>query len=257
MFYLIYKITLLKGSLAGHYYYGQHRTKNINDNYAGSGRIISNYYKKYGKIKDETYHKEIISFCESIDELNATEINIINTLYKDDPKCLNLKSGGGGLGISEETRNKLRLSHSGKHQSEETKEKISKNNGMKNKEVSSRVAEKHKGIHNIISDEQKHKISETLKMKYKSGEIKPTHNITYGFKGHKHSEESKKKISENIIKTMSNPDVRQKMSKSKIGNKNAQGHKVSEETKEKMKPWKGYHWKKDPETGKRIFYKDE
>lgn len=34
-FYYTYKITLLKGSLAGHYYYGQHRTSNLNDGYAG------------------------------------------------------------------------------------------------------------------------------------------------------------------------------------------------------------------------------
>lgn len=30
-FYYTYNITILKGSIAGHYYYGQHRTNNLND----------------------------------------------------------------------------------------------------------------------------------------------------------------------------------------------------------------------------------
>lgn len=61
-----YKITCLKGSLAGHYYFDQHRTNNINDGYIGSGRIIGDYYKKYGKIEHQTYIKEIIAFYNSI-----------------------------------------------------------------------------------------------------------------------------------------------------------------------------------------------
>ena len=60
-FFYIYKITLIKGSFAGHYYFGQHRTNNLNDGYAGSGRILLNYYEKYGKIEGVTYVKEIKS----------------------------------------------------------------------------------------------------------------------------------------------------------------------------------------------------
>ena len=256
MYYTIYKITLLKGSLTGHYYFGQHRTNNINDNYAGSGKIIRNYYDKYGKTKNVTYVKEILGLFNSLDELNDAEEKIIGTKYKDDPLCLNLKAGGNAIGISDETRNILSESHKGKHQSEESKLKISKNNGMKNKEVSKRVGEKHIGVSHPMSEESRKKQSETLKRKYASGEIKVNINH-FGNKGYKMNEEQKKKISEATKEAMNRPEVKEKISKAKIGNNNAKGHNVSEESKMKMKPWLGYHWKKDPETGKRIFYKDE
>lgn len=256
MYYTIYKVTLLKGSLAGHYYYGQHRTKNLNDNYAGSGRIIVDYFKKYGKIKNETFVKEILGFYNSLEELNYEEEKIVGTKYKDDPLCLNLKAGGNAIGISEETKKLLIESHKGKHQSEETRLKISKNNGMKNKEVSKKVGEKHIGVSHIIKEDSRKKISETLKRKYASGEIKV--NVHHkGNGGYKMTEEAKRKISEATKEAMKRPDVKAKLSKAKIGNQNAKGHSVSEESKMKMKPWLGYHWKKDPETGKRIFYKDE
>lgn len=95
-----------------------------------------------------------------------------------------------------------------------------------------------------------------MKRKYASGEIKV--NINHcGNKGYKMTEEQKKKISEATKEAMNRPEVKEKISKAKIGNNNAKGHNVSEESKMKMKPWLGYHWKKDTETGKRIFYKDE
>ena len=66
MIYYVYKITLLKGSLAGAYYIGQHRTKKMNDGYAGSGTILRNYYKVYGEKNGETYTKEIIRYCSEL-----------------------------------------------------------------------------------------------------------------------------------------------------------------------------------------------
>lgn len=256
MYYTIYKVTLLKGSLTGYYYFGQHRTNNINDNYAGSGKIIRDYYGKYGKIKNETYKKEILGLFNSLDELNNAEEKTIGTKYKDDPLCLNLKAGGNAIGVCDDTRKLLSESHKGKHQSEESKLKISKNNGMKNKEVSKRVGEKHIGVSHPMSEESRKKQSETMKRKYASGEIKANihHN---GNGGYKMTEEQKKRISEATKEAMNRPEVKEKISKAKIGNKNAKGHIVSDETKMKMKPWLGYRWKKDPETGKRIFYKDE
>lgn len=93
-FYYTYKITLLKGSLAGYYYYGQHKTNNLNDGYAGSGRKIKDYYKKYGKIEHQTYIKEIISFYNDEDELNQAEKDLIADRYETDELCLNMKGGG-------------------------------------------------------------------------------------------------------------------------------------------------------------------
>ena len=95
MFRYTYKITLLNGSLAGHYYFGQHSTNDLNDEYAGSGRLVNDYYKKYGKIEHQTYIKEIISFYNSAEELNQAEFELIGDRYETDELCLNLRAGGG------------------------------------------------------------------------------------------------------------------------------------------------------------------
>lgn len=76
-FYYTYKITLLNGSLAGHYYYGKHITDDLEDGYAGSGKIVKSYYKKYGKIEHQTYIKEIIAFYNNDEELNKAEKDLI------------------------------------------------------------------------------------------------------------------------------------------------------------------------------------
>lgn len=93
-YYYIYKIVLLKGSLAGKYYYGQHSTNSLQDNYAGSGSILKDYYKKYRRIEGITYTKEILKFYNDQDELNKAEEILIGDLWETDPNCLNKKPGG-------------------------------------------------------------------------------------------------------------------------------------------------------------------
>ena len=171
MFFYTYKITLLKGSIAGHYYYGQHRTNNLNDGYAGSGRVIKDYFKKYPKIEHQTYIKEIISFYNSLEELNKAEFELIGDKYNTDPLCLNLIPGGTGKGRnkgykhSENTIKKISNSNLGKHRSEETKQKISNSKkGISNKlseETKRKISESHKGL--VLSEETKQKISNSKK----------------------------------------------------------------------------------------------
>jgi len=185
-FYYTYKITLLKGSLAGHYYYGQHRTSNLNDGYAGSGKIIKKYYDKYGKIEHQTYIKEIIAFYDNADELNEAEDNLIGDKWKNDEMCLNLTRGG--------------------------------------------VREYFKPT----SEETKQKLREAAKKQFENcTDFSPFQK----FKGKHHSEETKKRISEHHRTNY---------------------HPLTEETKNKIRESsKGRHWKKDPETGKRIFYRND
>lgn len=199
-FYYTYKITLLKGSLAGHYYYGQHRTNNINDGYAGSGRKIKDYYKKYGKIEHQTYIKEIISFYNDEDELNQAEKDLIGDKYKNDELCLNLCEGGGsssGYKLTEEQKKKLSDSHKGLHHSEETKRKISENNYTKlnghSIETRKKLSDARKGIvfseehkqklrNRIISEESRKKMSESAKRRGISE--KTREKISASLKGH-------------------------------------------------------------------------
>ena len=185
MYFYTYKITCLLGTLAGKYYLGKHRTNNLDDRYTGSGKIITDYFKHYGKVLNETYTKEIIQFYDNYEDLTKAEIELIGDLYETDDNCINIKKGGdGGNGGNSK----------GFHHTEETKR---------------RIAESEKGEKN------------------------------YAY-GKKLSEEHKKKISESVKKTMSNPEIRAKCShvqtdstKAKISKANT-GKKRTEETKLKM-----------------------
>ena len=171
--YYIYKITCTAGSLKDHYYIGQHKTTNLDDEYKGSGRVIKDYYKKY----PNDYVKEILCWCKDENELNAKEDFYVGDLYETDPLCLNLRAGGNQPGISEETCKKMSENNKGmkgKHHTEETKQKLSETmQGKKNP-----LYGKH------LSEETKQKLSEANK-----GEKHPLY-------GKHRSEETRKKISE-------------------------------------------------------------
>lgn len=67
MLYTIYKtINLLNGK----HYIGKHQTKDLNDGYLGSGKILKYAISKYGI---ENFHKEILFICESEKQMNILE----------------------------------------------------------------------------------------------------------------------------------------------------------------------------------------
>lgn len=92
----IYKIICLCGDLKDKYYIGQHTTYNLNDGYLGSSSVLPKYWKKYGKIENVTYRKEILSFNEAKCQaaLDILEKIYIGDLYKTDKMCLNRIRGG-------------------------------------------------------------------------------------------------------------------------------------------------------------------
>jgi group I intron endonuclease len=95
MFHIIYKTTNL---VNGKYYYGVHSTKDINDDYLGSGSKLKNAIKKYGK---ENFSKEIIAvFSERKDAL-LKEKEIVNISLVISEECYNLTEGGGSPPIQE------------------------------------------------------------------------------------------------------------------------------------------------------------
>ncbi len=74
-------------------YIGQRRKNKFDKSYIGSGRIIKDMMKKYDKYKD--FKCEILYECDSVDELNIKEIEMISkykSLYKE--KCINILRGG-------------------------------------------------------------------------------------------------------------------------------------------------------------------
>lgn len=85
----IYKTTNLINNKV---YIGKHKreTKNIDEKYFGSGKILKHAIKKYGI---NNFKNEIICWCFSEEELNAQEIFFINK-YREN--SYNVAAGGEG-----------------------------------------------------------------------------------------------------------------------------------------------------------------
>lgn len=240
-YHYIYKTTLLCGTLAGKYYIGKHTTQANPENcgYAGSGVIVKDYFKKYGKAKGETYNIEIL-------ELNPDKVtNAEREKYwiepnLGDPDCLNIARGGFGGGapghiVKEETKRKVSQKLMG-HKSfipegyvlpEEARKKISeamKGNhfclgrpspmkGRKHsEETKQKISEKEKG--KIVSEETKEKISKTHSLNKKNIGRTPWN------KGVSQTEETRKKISESLTGRIIPIEVVQKRAASQRGRKN-------------------------------------
>jgi len=170
VYYYIYKTTCLKGKFKGKYYFGQHKTRKLDDKYAGSGRLLVDYFKKYGKVEGETYNIEILAFYDNQEDLNKAEYEIIGDKYETDKNCLNLCSGGWKEGVSDETRELQRQSHIGKKQSEETIEKRMKKIRGKKLPFNKKNSENFKG--RSLTDEWKDKIRQKHLGTHKSEEDK-------------------------------------------------------------------------------------
>ena len=201
----IYKTTCL---VNGKIYIGKHEGSE-NDNYLGSGEIFSLALRKYGK---ENFKREILRRCETLHELRIWEHVYIKKYHSQDPN-IGYNIADGDVNSSEynpaklpEVREKMliknrqttrdpeyRRRHSeimkeyykthsatftGKHHSEETKEKI------RQRRLGS-VAY-NKGV--PASEEQKKKQSEKMKGRY-VGEKNPNY-------GHRWTEEQRKHLSE-------------------------------------------------------------
>ena len=156
MFYYTYKVTLLKGSLAGKYYYGQHRTKNLEDGYIGSGTMIRFYFKKYPIVEGVTYVRQILAFYSDEEELNRAEKELVGDRYETDPNCLNLKAGGKQTKLSTESKKKISLALTGrKHSEEHCRKNGEAHRGLKprlgshpSEETRRKMSEAHKGPRN-------------------------------------------------------------------------------------------------------------
>ena len=83
-YHYFYKITNL---INGHFYYGVHNTKNLNDGYMGSGVRLQIAYKKYGI---ENFKKEILKYFDTKEEAFEYEAEVVNeTLINDNNPELN------------------------------------------------------------------------------------------------------------------------------------------------------------------------
>lgn len=163
MFYLVYKTT---NNINGKIYIGVHKTKNINDNYFGSGVALKRAIKKYGK---KNFTKEILHVFDNEEDMFNMESLLVNDEFVKETNSYNMVPGGKttinyvndlGLNLYGDNGNPQNLIH-----------------GTKRIELL-----KERGVW----DEVRQKISEGVKR----------HNKEYGHRriGRKHSEYTKEKI---------------------------------------------------------------
>lgn len=173
MFYTIYQITNL---IDGKIYIGKHKTKNLNDQYMGSGKHIKRAIVKHGI---ENFEKKILFQFDNEDDMNAKEVDLIDEQFCLREDTYNLAIGGqGGFSYLDESGNMVYpLDKPGVRRAGRI---------AVNRLLSKRRVERLKSDE-IFREEFNKKVSAGLKLKFE----KDGHH----WNGKHHSEETKKKMS--------------------------------------------------------------
>lgn len=238
MFGYIYKVTNLINNkiYIGQHYKSDNSLTELDKNYWASGIKINNAFSKYGK---ENFTREILCWCNNLDELNEKEKFYIKYYNTTDTLVGYNLAEGGSFGSS-------MLGHT-----EEEKAIWRKNISIKTKEaMNTPEMESYMKEANKKSDEWKKHLSESLTghkghpMSDEQKEILRNKNIgnKYGLgnksrTGMKNSAEMNAKISESCKKVEHTDEWNKKVSES------LKGRHLSEDTKEKLrKPKPKYRW---------------
>ncbi len=171
MYFTVYRTV---NKIDGKIYIGQHKTKNLDDDYLGSGKMLHRAIKKHGI---ENFEKEILFVFDNEQEMNAKEAELVTEAFCKEDTNYNLCPGGqGGWGYL----NASGINHKNSAFKSSEWQKI-----FQQKAEQTRIKNSSNSIHiQIVSD----KISTGLKLYYNSGG-------TGSFTGKLHSDETKAKMS--------------------------------------------------------------
>lgn len=167
IYYTIYKVT---NKINGKIYIGSHKTKDLKDNYMGSGKYLKYAQDKHGI---ENFTKEILFVFDTPEPMYAKEAELVNEDFIAESNTYNLKVGGFG-GFDYINQNKL-TSYPGRLEKDLDKLKMAQK----------ALAELNKD--DAWKEQQAKKVSQALKTYYKT---------TQGhFTGKNHTDETKEKLS--------------------------------------------------------------
>jgi group I intron endonuclease len=142
-----------------HGYLNRWKTHIKNSKNKNDCRLLGNSINKYG---ENDFTITLVEIC-NLEELNKKEayyINHFNTLH---PNGYNLMTGGGNGRIhSEETKQKMSISRTGKKFSKETKEKISKMHQGKLVTDETRIKQSQQRKFRDMKDENKQKLEKIM-----------------------------------------------------------------------------------------------
>ena len=224
-------IYLTTNTINNKIYIGQHKATQFEPNYKGSGYIIKDAFKKYGK---DMFNVTLLEWCEDETALNDREIYWIDYYNSTNPNIgYNISSGGKAIrfeGINHpmygkhhttESRQKNSISHKGKKHTDETKQKMSKTQSGKR-----------------LSDEHKRKIGDANRGKVHGDRLTDSgrKRISYANKGKTLSEEQIQKLRNIHLGSHLTDETRKHMSLAHLGHEGYWKNKTRDaETKEKIR----------------------
>lgn len=221
MNHYLYKIT---NNINGRYYIGARSCDCLIccDKYFGSGKILKQAIKKYGK---QSFSKEVLAEFESRQQVFAAEKEIVTQSFIDNEETYNITIGGNmppsnkGKHLSQQHKEKLRISNLGKKRTLQTRINISlagmgSTNGFK---IGNKLGQNNKGTVVVVdSDGNYFRVSKD-DFRWMSGELIAASKgrLFYSRRGVPRSKEVREKISRAKIGKPLSQEHKQKLRKPK------------------------------------------